>query len=117
MFIYNISRSYTSSYSMSAYPNPVSSVLNVDLEELGAASGAFSTAGSSVSGSGGISRATPVYTISLYSVMGALTLQTTTNDPGNIQLNVGSLPSGIYTLHVHDGTDSPPLTQHIVISH
>jgi hypothetical protein len=118
MFIYNISRSYTSSsYSMSAYPNPVSSVLNVDLEELEAESGALSTAGSSLSSSGGISRATPVYTISLYSVMGVLTLQTAANGMGNIQLNVGSLPSGIYTLHVHDGTDSPPLTQHIVISH
>ncbi|MDR1557275.1 MAG: T9SS type A sorting domain-containing protein [Tannerellaceae bacterium] len=115
--LYTFTVSSSASYSMSAYPNPVSGVLNVDLEELDAASEAFSTSGSSVSGSGGISRARPVYTISLYSVMGMLALQTVTNNPGNIQLDVSSLPSGIYTLRVHDGTDSPPVTQQIVISH
>jgi hypothetical protein len=46
-----------------------------------------------------------------------LVLQTTTGEAGTVQLNVGSLPDGIYTLHVHDGTDRVPLTQHIVISH
>jgi hypothetical protein len=29
----------------------------------------------------------------------------------------GSLPAGIYVLQVHDGTENPPLTQRIVISH
>ncbi|MDR2764046.1 MAG: trypsin-like peptidase domain-containing protein [Tannerella sp.] len=112
MFIYNISRSYSSSsYLLSAYPNPVSSVLNVQLEEQ-----ELETASSS-SGQQRVTGSAPVYTIRLYNAAGTPVLQTTANDVGTVQLNVGSLPNGIYTLHVHDGTDSPPLTQHIVISH
>jgi hypothetical protein len=102
---------------MSAYPNPVSGVLNVDLEELETESTALSTSGSSVSGIGAVSKAKPVFTIRLYSAMGALVLQTTASDLGNIQLDVSSLPDGIYTLHVHDGSENPPVTQHIVIAH
>jgi hypothetical protein len=118
LFIFNISRSYSSSaYIMSAYPNPVSGQLNVNLEELETESSALSTSGSSISGSGGVSRAKPVYTIRLYNASGTQVLQTTASDPGTVQLNVGSLPNGIYTLHVTDGSASPPLTQHIVISH
>jgi hypothetical protein len=117
MFIYSISRSYSSSYSMSAYPNPVSGQLNVNLEELETESTALSTSGSSISSSGGVSRAKPVYAIRLYNGSGTLVLQTTANDPGTVQLDVGSLPNGLYTLHVSDGSPSPPLTQHIVVSH
>jgi Zn-dependent metalloprotease len=116
LFIINISPGY-SAYSMSAYPNPVSGVLNVHLEELETESTALSTSGSSVSGTGAVSRTNPVFTVSLYSVTGTLVLQTTASDLGNIQLDVSSLPNGIYTLHVHDGSENPPVTQHIVIAH
>jgi hypothetical protein len=116
MYIFTVSSS-SSSYSMSAYPNPVSGVLNVLIEEEETESTALSTSGSSVSGTGAVSRTNPVFTISLYSVMGTPVLQTTASDLGNIQLDVSSLPNGIYTLHVHDGSENPPVTQHIVIAH
>jgi hypothetical protein len=118
MFIYSISISNSSTYSLSAYPNPVSGVLNVQIEELETASSTTSGFSSSSSSSGGsIGRAQPVYTISLYSITGTLALQTTASDPGTVQLNVGNLPGGNYTLHVHDGTETPPVTQQIVIAH
>jgi hypothetical protein len=116
MFAYRISVGNTT-YSMSAYPNPVSGTLNVQIEEPETESAALSTSGSSVSGSGGVGRVTPVYTIRLYNASGMPALQTTASDPGTVQLDVGSLPDGIYTLHVSDGSQDPPLTQHIVISH
>jgi predicted Zn-dependent protease len=97
--------SSSSYYTVSAYPNPVSDVLNLLIEE-------EETGGSSRTG------VKPVYTIHLYSIMGGTpVLQTSANEAGTVQLNVGSLPDGIYVLHVHDGTENPPLTQRIVISH
>jgi hypothetical protein len=110
--------SSSSYYSMSAGPNPVSDVLSVLIEEDAAALALFETAGATVSGAGTAARAKPVYTIRLYSIMGgAPALQISANEAGTVQLNVSSLPGGIYVLHVHDGTENPPLTQRIVISH
>jgi hypothetical protein len=107
----------SSSYSVSAYPNPVSDVLNVLIEEDETALAALTeTTTSSVSGV--VGRAKPVYTMRLYSLMGgAPVLQTSGKEAGTVQLNVGSLPDGIYVLHVYDGTENPPLTQRIVVSH
>jgi hypothetical protein len=97
--------SSSSYYTVSAYPNPVLDVLNLLIEE-------EETTGSSRTG------VKPVYTIHLYSIMGGTpVLQTSANEAGTVQLNVGNLPNGIYVLHVHDGTENPPLTQRIVISH
>ena len=110
--MYIITVSSASTYSLSAYPNPASGTLNVQIEEPETAS---STA-SGASGTGARAQQ-PVYTISLYSITGTLALRTTASDAGTVQLNVGNLPGGIYTLHVHDGTDSPPVTQQIVIAH
>jgi hypothetical protein len=106
----------SSSYTVSAYPNPVSNVLNLLIEEDEAALALLETAGASVSGV--VGRVTPVYTIGLYNLTtGTQVLQTSANEAGTIQLNVGSLPNGIYVLQVHDGTDNPPHTQRIVVSH
>ena len=59
----------------------------------------------------------PVFTISLYDSAGTPALQTTASEAGTVRPDVGSLPNGNYTLHIHDGTDSPPLTQQIIIAH
>ena len=48
--------------------------------------------------------------------MGVLALQTTAA-AGSVPLDVSNLPNGLYILHVYDGSDNPPQTQHIVISH
>jgi hypothetical protein len=108
--------SSSSVYTMSAYPNPVSDVLNVLIEEDEEALMVLSeTTDSSASSVG---RAKPVYSIGLYNLTtGTPVLQTSTNETGTVQLNVGNLPNGIYVLRVHDGTENPPLTQRIVISH
>jgi hypothetical protein len=110
MFIYSISPG-NSAYSMSAYPNPVSGTLNVQVEGDGEAS--VESSSGRINGSG----QQRVYTIRLYSIAGTLAFQTTANGSGTVQLHVGSLPAGIYKLHVYDGTENPPLTQTIVISH
>jgi hypothetical protein len=41
----------------------------------------------------------------------------TTAQAGAISLDVTDLPDGYYILHVHDGSENPPVTQHIVIAH
>jgi hypothetical protein len=110
MFAYRISEGNTT-YSMSAYPNPVSGTLNVQVEGDGEAS--VESSSSRINGSG----QQRVYTIRLYSIAGTLALQTTASGSGTVQLHVGSLPAGIYKLQVYDGTENPPLTQTIVISH
>ncbi|MDR1200128.1 MAG: T9SS type A sorting domain-containing protein [Tannerellaceae bacterium] len=106
----------SSVYTVSVYPNPVLDVLNVLIEKEEAALTQSETTGASVSGT--VGRVTPVYTIRLYNLMtGVQVLQTSANEAETIQLNVGSLPNGIYVLQVHDGTDNPPVTQRIVVSH
>jgi hypothetical protein len=110
--------SSSSYYSMSAWPNPVSDVLSVLIEEDTEALALFETAGATLSGAGTAGRAKSVYTIGLYSITGGTpALQASANEAGTVQLNISSLPNGIYVLHVHDGTANPPLTRRIVVSH
>jgi hypothetical protein len=52
----------------------------------------------------------------MFNSIGVLVLQTTA-PAGTISLNVSGLPDGLYILHVYDGSNSPPQTQHIIISH
>jgi hypothetical protein len=114
-------------YSMSAYPNPASNLLNIGIEELeqeaeAEAKDATAKEGlEQVKGQAGdqktVVKAPPVYEIRLFNATGTLMLQTTSDGKTAKQLNVANLPNGIYTLHVSDGSGDPPQTRHIVISH
>jgi hypothetical protein len=107
----------TSGYSsMSAYPNPVSDILTVDITvDQEALSATLATAQLQGGFSSTLSQ-NPTFQIKLYNSAGTLVKQTI-SQAGPVTLDVSSLPSGTYFLQVYDGTQSEPLTQTIIVSH
>jgi hypothetical protein len=96
------------SYSpVSAYPNPATSVLNIEIDlTLAKAPGQAKAA----------SRQAPAYDIRLYDGQGNLLRQQKTGS-GTVQFNVSNLTNGIYYLHVYDGVSAKPDMQQIVVEH
>jgi len=82
-----------------SYPNPVSDILSVEINDVGQGS-----------------KVTYTYDICLYDVQGTLVRQTTTKG-GTIQFNVSTLPNGIYYLHIYDGVNEMPEIHQIVVEH
>jgi hypothetical protein len=111
-FIYNFNVVNYTTYS--AYPNPVSSILNIefeqekDIQSLGAS-------GTIVSSSG-MKGTEPVHEVRLYDWQGQLQRQATTRS-GKAELNVSGLPDGIYYLHVYSEESDKPDTRKIVVKH
>ena len=95
---------------VSAYPNPASKTLHIDIDR--EAYAAFLLAQDP---SGGKMAKHATFRISLYNDFGQLQLQTTTH--GHTHLNTSKLPKGLYFLHVHDGSENKPLVQKIQINH
>jgi hypothetical protein len=92
---------------ISAYPNPATNVLNIAFEETGQ---------QLLTGTA-IDQTPQIFDICLFNMMGMKVLQTATAGAEVVQLNVSNLPNGIYTLNVYDGTNNPPQTRQIIISH
>ena len=104
IYVYN----YSPSPPPPAYPNPVSDILNVDLDQVVA----------SRSGSSGQQplAANAAFDIRLYDPQGNL-LRNSAAKGGTIQFNVSNLPDGNYFLHIYDGVNSAPEIQQIVVQH
>ena len=83
------------------YPNPVSDVLNLDLDQIPAAKA---------------QGANLTYDVRLYDGQGNL-LRQASNKGGTIQYNVSNLPDGFYYLHIYDGVSSTPEIQQIMVQH
>ena len=84
---------------LSTYPNPVSGVLNINIQN--------SAQGILVN---------PNYDINLYDSFGTLKLQTTSQSI-NFQINVSNLSNGIYFLHVYNNSIGKLMTQKIIVIH
>jgi hypothetical protein len=119
--------SYNSTYSISTAPNPVSSTLNVNItmndplreqyssvaENLGIQQ--FSTTNTEFPD---MIQIPTSFIIRLYSNLGTLVLQTTSQaDNPNIQLDVSNLSSGIYFLQVSDDVGGEPRTSTVIVKH
>ena len=104
---------------MSAGPNPAGTTLNVTITPEGDDETLLQTH-SKAPTLGNDGKVVPqpelVFGVKLFNSMGVLVLQTTAA-AGSVPLDVSGLPNGLYILHVYDGSDNPPQTQHIVISH
>jgi hypothetical protein len=87
-----------------AYPNPADKILIIDLN-------AFVAAKPSLS-----SNAHFTYDIRLYDGMGSMLRQQKAGI-STVQLNVSSLPNGMYYLHIYDGVNSTPSMTKIVVHH
>jgi len=101
-----------------AYPNPASSVLNIDL------SAETTLNGQSVSqetemavSSQPTAKATASYAIKLYDEHGRQQRHTTAKKGDKVHFNVSHLKSGIYYLHIYDGVHEKPEIHQIIVSH
>ena len=94
---------------VTAYPNPASGILTVEIDEVMAAEiraqSAFKT-----------STATPNFDVRLYNMSGILVHNAKTKG-GNITFDVSTLPNGNYFLHVYDGIIPSPEVLKIIVKH
>ena len=86
------------------YPNPVSDILNIEI----------GTKTTKIPFRSDIVISDNVYEIRLYNDRGNLVRQMTTRG-GAIQLDVSNLPTGVYSLHIHDGVSCSPDVRQIII--
>ena len=93
--IHDISESHE--IQVTVFPNPVSGILTVEIEDLTATG-----------------RSSSITDIRLYDWQGNLQRRATTQDTA-VQFNVSTLPVGIYYLHVYDGVSETPHVQQIVV--
>ncbi len=101
---------YSAKSSSLVYPNPVSDVLNVDLE-LATSSGALESVANGVQ-----LKQESTYDVRLYDRQGNL-LRHAIAKGGNVEFNVQSLSNGVYFLHIYDGISEKPKMQQIVVEH
>jgi len=90
--------------SSSPYPNPVSDILNIEIDA-DAAQSLLPVKGASLT-----------FDVRLYDGLGNLLRQQSTKG-GSLQFNVSSLPDGIYYLHIYDGVNSSPEMHQILVEH
>jgi len=89
-----------------SYPNPVSDILYIDIEQ-------YMIENANVVGR---SQQTPNYDIRLYDGQGNLLRQTFAQD-GSVQFNVSNLSNGVYYLHIYNGVRKTPEMQQIIVQH
>jgi len=106
--VYGRGPSGSSSY-VTAYPNPTSSILTIEIDEVMAAQiraqSNFKT-----------NAATPNFDVRLYDASGVLVRNTQTKG-GKVTFDVSALPNGFYYLHVYDGVIPSPEVLKIVVNH
>ena len=92
-----------------AYPNPVSDILYVEIEQA-------PRSGQNPSGARP-STPDPTFDIRLYDGQGNLVRQTASK-AGTVQLNVANLPNGLYYLQIYgEKSRRPPQIQQIIVEH
>jgi hypothetical protein len=92
----------------SAYPNPASGILNIEIDGQ-----AFARSRESAVDARSV-KSDPVFDIRLYDGQGNLLRQKKISG-GKTEFNVSSLPAGIYYLHVYDGVSDKPDMRQIVV--
>ena len=100
-----------------AYPNPTSSILNIEIKEVAAAKDMQAASNTLTTADALQSKAIdPHYDIRLYDSFGILQRQTTGKD-SKVSFNVANLPNGFYYLHIYDGVHEKPEIRQIIVSH
>jgi hypothetical protein len=111
------SASGSGTYSTSVHPNPVSSVLQVDIVESEENLSVTSDRLLVVRSESARSAKQQVYDVRLFNIQGTQVRQAAVTGRSGISMDTSGLPNGIYMLCVHDGSSNPPQTQNVVISH
>lgn len=89
------------------YPNPVSDILNIDINECSSFHHDSKDADES----------DHIFDIRLYDEHGNLLRQSATNGGTTVQFNVSNLPDGIYFLHIYDDENEKPEIKKIMVEH
>ncbi len=110
---YAFQTNYCSSYSVGyAYPNPASNILTVNIDEMVTQAESLKQTVTSDKRL----KIEPDYDIRLYDGQGNLLRQRKVKS-GTAEFRVADLPSGVYHLHIYDGTSEKPVMQQIVVEH
>jgi len=99
--------------SISVYPNPVSSILSIEIDQ-NAIAQARAMQQSATDAKSLKTNAT--FDVRLYNKHGRLLRQATTQG-GSVQFNVTHLHDGIYYLHIYDGVSDKPEIHQIMVKH
>lgn len=97
----------------SYYPNPVSDILNIEIDAQAVLNAQSQQPNLS---SGTPLKIDPLFDIRIYDGQGNL-LRQTFSKGGLVQFNVSSLPDGIYYLHIYDGLGNNSFMAQIVVEH
>jgi len=98
------------------YPNPASSVLNIDIDQETVEKRAQAQAIQQNTANIKSVKTEPVYDIRLYNHHGHL-LRHATSHGSRVQLNVAHLHNGIYYLHIYNGISEKPEIHQIMVKH
>jgi Zn-dependent metalloprotease len=101
---------------VTAYPNPASSILNIEIDGAAVAARLVQESGlSPVTGGKQLRQEKErTFDIRLYDGQGNLLRQAKTRG-GTVQWSVANLPAGIYYLHIYDGLSDKPEMRQIVV--
>ena len=111
-FIYNFNVVNYQTY-VSAYPNPVSNTLSVEIRE--DSDGQKLTNEFTVNDTK-FTRAEPTYNIRLFDSQGNMVRQFSSKEQ-KVEINVSNLKNGFYYLHVHDDSGNKAETKTIIVKH
>jgi len=101
-----------SSSPLTAYPNPVSDILNIEIDRQ-----AIDNARVQLQTDSKIQCSSdPIFEFRLYNELGVQVRYATAKN-GIVELNVSNLPNGLYYLHIYDGVNSIPEKQTIRVKH
>ena len=103
---------YKQSYSF--YPNPASSILNIEIDQEAVAK-KVQTIQQNTANLKSL-KVEPTYDMRLYDRHGHLLRHATTHG-SSVQLNVAHLHNGIYYLHIYDGISEKPEIHQIMVKH
>ena len=92
-----------------AYPNPVSDILHVDLDELSSTGLESITDGRQL-------KQDKTFDVRLYDGQGNMVRQQKAKG-GTVQFNVSNLPGGTYYLHIYDGVGEKPEMIQVIVEH
>ncbi len=112
-WVYEIHGNCSSYSSVSTYPNPASTILNIDFDQTALAQ---SQAFAQTTTDGKQLKQDKTFDIRLYDNQGTLLRHKKTKG-GKVEFNVANLPNGIYYLHIYDGVNEKPEIRQIMVEH
>ncbi len=114
-FAYSVYDSINGPFRSIIFPNPVSNILNVKIDQEAYLQAEANTP--TVTDGKRLSTKPEDFDIRLYDGQGNLLRQRKIKAAGKVEFSVANLPNGIYYLHIYDGVNDKPEMRQIVVEH